>query len=211
MTFAIQAENTADNLVDNLAVPMPDIGYGAPMTSDAAPQQFNADNELIKRVKNGDRDAFADLIDRHYDYIYGVAFKFCGTQDAAEDLAQDVCVKLARVISGFEGRSQFRTWLYRIVANLSKDRHKAAFRRTEIGGDALEVGGFVAEERADEAVERSDIWRAVDQLPPRQAECVHLIYGQELSHAEVADLLGCTEKTVSWHVHEAKKALRSLL
>ncbi len=87
-----------------------------------------SDLELAGLAAGGDERAFTRLLERHYGLIFKVAFKWCGDRHEAEDIAQDVCVKLARSIGGFDGRSKFRTWLYRITINTAKDRHKARTR-----------------------------------------------------------------------------------
>lgn len=164
---------------------------------------------LAKRAAAGDRAAFSELLAREYDFIFRVAFRWLGARHEAEDLAQDVCVKLARTVGQFEGRSQFRTWLYRLVLNAARDRQRQAGRQPA----TADIGEMqVADPRsADEELERNALWQAVRQLPPRQADSVLLVYAEEKSHAEAAAILGCSESTVSWHVHEAKKALRALL
>jgi RNA polymerase sigma-70 factor (ECF subfamily) len=64
---------------------------------------------------------------------------------------------------------------------------------------------------AEDAVAGQDLWRAVRSLPPQQRDAVLLVYAEDLSHAEAALILGCTEKTVSWHLHEARKRLKIIL
>ncbi|MCB9994590.1 MAG: RNA polymerase sigma factor [Hyphomicrobiaceae bacterium] len=165
--------------------------------------------ELAKRAALGDRLAFSELLDREYDFIFRVAYRWLGNQEQAEDLTQDLCIKLARTVGQFEGRSRFRTWLYRLVLNAARDQHRSAGRSP----NTVDIGETeVADPRsADADLEREALWQAVRQLPPRQADSVLLVYAEEKSHAEAAAILGCSESTVSWHVHEAKKALRALL
>ena len=70
-----------------------------------------SDEHLVKRAVRGDRAGFAALISRHYETIFRIAWKWCGNRDDAEDIAQDVCLRLARNIARFDGNSHFSTWL----------------------------------------------------------------------------------------------------
>ena len=72
---------------------------------------------LVVRAQNGDAEAFGELIEDHYDMIHRTAWKWCGNRADAEDIAQDVCVKLGSAIAGFNGRSAFSSWVYRITLN----------------------------------------------------------------------------------------------
>lgn len=167
-----------------------------------------SDQELVGLAVSGDAAAFARLIERHYDMIFRVAFKWCGNRDDAEDIAQDVCVKLGSVIRGFKGDAAFTSWLYRITLNAVRDFQRAARRRTD-NIAALSVV-MQKDHRPDPATEmtQGQMWRKVRQLPPKQRDAMLLIYAEDLSHAEAAMILQCAESTVSWHVHEAKKRLK---
>ena len=169
------------------------------------------DGLLAARARDGDRAAFAALVERHYDFIFRVAFRLTGRRDAAEDVAQDVCVRLGRAISGYRGGAAFTTWLYAVVLNAARD----ALRRTSREAvRAQAFGTHVALFSAD-AAEPDDpaeaLWAAVRELPDKQREAVTLVYGEGLSHAEAAEAMAIAEPTVSWHVHEAKKRLKALL
>ena len=166
------------------------------------------DQELVDLAVSGDAAAFARLIESHYDMIFRVAFKWCADRDDAEDIAQDVCVKLGSVIHGFKGDAAFTSWLYRITLNAVRDFQRAAKRRTD-NITALSVV-VQKDHRPDPAMAmtQSQMWQKVRQLPPKQRDAMLLIYAEDLSHAEAAVILQCAESTVSWHVHEAKKRLK---
>ncbi len=104
----------------------------------------------------------------------------------------------------------FRGWLTRIVINAVTDLH----RKRKV--DRIGTAAFVAEGDTvwfDEDTGDRDaaLWRAVGQLPPQQREAVTLVYAEEMSHREAAEAMACKEATVSWHIHEAKKRLKTLL
>jgi len=167
-----------------------------------------SDQELVGLAVSGDAAAFARLIERHYDMIFRIAFKWCGDRDDAEDIAQDVCVKLGSVIHGFKGEAAFSSWLYRITLNAVRDFQRANKRRV----DNIAALSVVVQKdhHPDPAMEmtQSQMWQKVRQLPPKQRDAMLLIYAEDLSHAEAAKVLNCAESTVSWHVHEARKRLK---
>ena len=70
-----------------------------------------SDSELIGQAQEGDRDAFGRLVGRHYDFVYRVAYRWSGRKADAEDVAQDVCVRLGRAIRDYRGGGAFTTWL----------------------------------------------------------------------------------------------------
>jgi len=168
-----------------------------------------ADQILVQRSVAGDRAAFAELVGRHYDLIYRVAFKWCGNQADAEDIAQTVCMKLGQAIRSFDARSAFTSWLYRVTLNAARDHHRADRSRRNRDGAAAELAETVTDPEPDDALD--ELWAAVAELPEKQRDAVLLIYSEGRSHAEAASILECAESTVSWHVHEAKKRLKGAL
>lgn len=170
-----------------------------------------ADEDLVARAVNGDRRAFATLVERHYDFIFRTACKWCGKASDAEDVAQDVAIKLAGALKSFDGRSAFTSWLYRVTLNAVRDMQRARSRR----GRNIDRYAEVAPEeylpdQEDSAAAR-ELWDAVRGLPPQQRDAVLLVYAEGMNHAEAGVIMGCKEATVSWHVHEARKTLRALL
>ena len=166
---------------------------------------------LVVRAQNGDAEAFAELIEDHYGLIHRTAWKWCGNRDDAEDIAQDVCVKLGRAIAGFDGRSAFSSWVYRITLNAVRDMQRAGKRRGRYADAYAEVSPEDQPAEQEEAATSSQLWAAVRRLPEKQRDAVLLVYAEELSHAAAAEIMGIRETTVSFHVHEARKTLRGLL
>lgn len=175
--------------------------------------QAASDHVLIGRARDGDRSAFGQLVERHYEFIHRVAWRWAGNRSDAEDIAQDVCVRLGKAIRTYRGGSAFTTWLYALTLNAARDLKRKAVRdsaKTEaFGVHALVSGGEAYEPMADDPAER--MWAAVRTLPDKQREAVLLVYGEGLSHADAADAMGSAEATVSWHIHEAKKRLKQIM
>lgn len=166
---------------------------------------------LVVRAQNGDAEAFGELIAEHYDLIHRTAWKWCGNRADAEDIAQDVCVKLGSAIAGFDGRSAFSSWVYRITLNAVRDLQRAGKRRGRHADAYAEVTPEDQPAEQEEAATSRQLWDAVRALPDKQRDAVLLVYAEELSHAAAAEIMGIREATVSWHVHEARKTLRGLL
>lgn len=174
-------------------------------------QEEVPDQLLVTRASQGDADAFGELVERHYDFVYRVAYRLLGARADAEDVTQDVCVRLGRAIRGYRGQGAFTTWLYTLTLNAVRDSARKVSRdRARASAWGSEALAFVASaEAADDPVE--ELWEAVRDLPAKQRDAVTLIYGEGLGHAEAAEIMGCSENTVSWHVHEARKRLRVLM
>lgn len=170
-----------------------------------------SDSSLARLAARGDRAAFSELCERHYDYIFRIACKWSGKKSDAEDIAQDVCIKLATAIRSFDGRAAFTSWLYKVTLNAVRDMQRARSRR----GKNIDRYAVVApdEELPDQedSTAMKEIWAAVRQLPDQQRDAVLLVYAEDMSHAQAGEIMGCKETTVSWHIHEAKKTLRGLL
>jgi len=169
------------------------------------------DASLALLAAGGDRAAFGELVERHYDYIFRIACKWSGKRSDAEDIAQDVCIKLATAIKSFDGRSAFTSWLYRVVLNAVRDMQRARSRRGRHIDRYAEVAPDEELPEQEDATAMKEIWAAVRQLPDQQRDAVLLVYAEDMSHAQAGEIMGCKETTVSWHIHEAKKTLRGLL
>lgn len=170
-----------------------------------------ADETLIAKAVGGDRRAFGRLVERHYDFIFRTACKWCGKVSDAEDVAQDVCVKLASILRSFDGRAAFTSWLYRVTLNAVRDMQRARSRRGRNVDRYAEVAPDEFLPEQEDSAAAKELWTAVRRLPDQQRDAVLLVYAEGMSHAEAGVIMGCKEATVSWHVHEAKKTLRGLL
>jgi len=175
-----------------------------------------SDGEIIARVRAGDTGAFADLVRRHQDRVYGMALRTAGKPEDAEDLAQEVFLSVFRGLEGFKGDAQFTTWLYRIAWNRCADwlrRNRKPGRRTA----PLEEADAVADGRADPAAEaigeddRLRLRTALDGLDERYRSVVELACIQGLSYTEVGSALGLPVKTVETRLYRARRLLRERL
>ena len=172
-----------------------------------------SDSVLIGLAKDGDRGAFGRLVERHYDFIYRVAYRWCGRKADAEDIAQEVCVRIGRAIRAYRGGGAFTTWLYALTLNAARDHARKTAREDAkveaYGVHALAAGGSQTTQEPDDPAKA--LWAAVRQLPDKQRDAVLLVYGEGLSHGAAAEAMAIAETTVSWHIHEAKKRLKALM
>jgi RNA polymerase sigma-70 factor (ECF subfamily) len=165
------------------------------------------DADLVARAMSGDRDAFAGLLERHYDRMHALAWQLTGARADAEDVAQEVCCALVERIGSFRGEAKFSTWLCGVVVNACRDLKR---RRRSLAGLTERLAVLAGLTRGPDGRDLHDaMWvrSAVARLPAPYREAVVLVAGQQLTHAEAAAILGIAEATVSWRLHEARRRL----
>ncbi len=169
-----------------------------------------SDETLAKAAQTGDRAAFAALLTRHYDRVFRLAFRLTGARDRAEDLTQDLCLKLPGKLASYRGGSKFTTWLYRVTVNAAHD----ARRRAETRAKAAEGWGDWEVNRRAADADRKDAldWlaEAMGALPLDLRDTLALTLDEDMTQAEAADVLGISEGTVAWRLSEVKKRLRAM-
>ncbi len=165
------------------------------------------DAALVAAAAGGDRSAFAALLQRHYDRIHGLAWQLTGSRADADDVAQDVCCALVEKIGGFRGEAKFGTWLIGITYNACRDlkRRRRSFRGLT---ERLTVlAGLARPPDGRDAYDSIWLSSAIARLKPAYRDAAVLVGGQQLSHAEAAEILGVAESTVSWRMHEVRRML----
>lgn len=169
-----------------------------------------SDLDLVRLARDGDRAAFQLLLERHYDLLYRVAYRFLGSRAEAEDAAQEMAMALARKIGSFGGRSRFSTWLYQIALNHCRDhlRRRQTLGRMEAA--FVEVDAQRSADWADSDLRLQWLYQAIDRLSPDLKETALLVLAEELNHAQAGEVLGVKESTVSWRMHEIRKRLAAL-
>lgn len=165
------------------------------------------DAALVSAAVAGDRAAFAALLGRHYDRIHGLAWQLTGTRADADDVAQDVCCTLVEKIASFRGEAKLGTWLCGIAYNACRDFRR---RRRSFKGLTERLTVLAGLARPPDGRDAYDaIWlkSAIARLKPAYRDAAVLVAGQQLSHAEAAEILGVAESTVSWRMHEVRRLL----
>lgn len=164
----------------------------------------------------GDRDAFNDLVRATYRDIYALAYRLTGNREDAGDVVQDAYVRAYRAIRRFRGDSSFSTWMYRITSNCASTHLSRRTRqRTEELSDDVPIVDLRPEQdpslRAEAAVLRHHIDRAIRALPERLRQVVVLRDLHDLSHSEIAAELGITTSAAKVRLHRARQRLRTVL
>ena len=178
------------------------MGFAHPVT---------IDNSLVRRCQSGDKAAFEELLNQHYDTVYRFAYRWCGDQHNAQDITQQACIKLARSITQFRFDSSFTSWLYRLVINCAKDFYKSPnqVERATVDDSEKNIGGAIDHSISHERqLYARQVLEHINHLEDDLRDTLILVFGTGLSHRQAAESLKIQESTVSWRVHEARKRLK---
>lgn len=166
----------------------------------------------IRSSQDGDRRALELLICKHYHSLYKMTYKWCGNREMAQDVVQDVCIKVVRHLDNFRFQSSFSSWLYPIVINTATYQYRRAHRYRALPGDddapAELIDGGTAH---DERLYAKQVLRRVQSLPEREKNAILLVFSEGMSHKEAAFSMGCKESTVSGYIHQARKKLAAFV
>lgn len=173
---------------------------------------------ILERARRGDRDAFGKLVLSYQRRVYMTAYRMMGNHDDASDVAQDAFIRAYRGIASFDARSDFFTWLYRILVNVALNHLRQRRRRRTVAFEEVVLPAPLAEEAGDDprrALELKrmmfEIGQALETLPVTLRATLVLVILEGLPYREAAEILDCSEGTVAWRVHEARKLLRDPL
>jgi len=178
-----------------------------------------ADSDLISRAAGGDASAFQALVERHRSMVYRVAYQFAGSHHDAEDIAQEVFIKVYRSLDRFRQDSQLSSWMYRIVMNACIDhrrRHSPA-GAAPFGEEAEQKMLNTPESRPDPedhayAEELGQVLETeIGRLPKGQRIVFVMRHHQGMKLCEIAEALGLAEGTVKRQLHAAVHRLRQAL
>jgi len=180
-----------------------------------------SDDALVMRARNGDRDAFSELVVRHQQRVWRVCRQYVGADDA-DSAAQDTLVKAYTNLESFDGRSAFTTWLTRIAINTSLDelrRRRREGLKVDVGDDeeGYDILAGVADDTAgplDRTIQRQAVERLAvleGGLPDRQREIFRLRFYAELELEEIAGALDVHVGTIKTQLHRAVHRLRAEL
>jgi RNA polymerase sigma-70 factor, ECF subfamily len=182
------------------------------------------DAELVRRFRDGDRAAYAEIVRRYQDRVFTLCLRWMGDRELAEDVAQDVFLALFKSLPSFRGESQLSTWIFRVVINHCKNRKLYRKRRhsdqhESLDGErddelparqiASEGPGTDAPLRAAQA--ESMLQAGLDALDEDQRHIIVLRDVQDQSYEEISDLLGLPRGTVKSRLHRARAELAAIL
>ena len=169
------------------------------------------EREAILACQRGDRAAFDRLVERHQRDVYRLCFRYVNNHEDAADLAQDSFVKAYRAIGRFRGDSAFSTWLYRIAVNTCLNFRSARRLAQEELSETLADPGAPVSQRMQERELSQQVRDAVTRLPEKQRATLILKIYHDLTHEEVAGILGSSVGTVKANLFHAVGNLRKML
>lgn len=179
-----------------------------------------SDEALVARLGRGDAEAFRALFERYVDLVYSVSVRIVAQRDLAEDVGQEVFLKLWRRPSLFDSsRGRFVTWLLAMTRNRSIDERRSRRRwfHEDLPRPYADEEGLPADDSNDPALaavaslERAAIRRALGDLPPEQRAAIDLAYFGGLTHSEIAGSLGLPVGTVKTRIRLGMQKLRDAL
>lgn len=184
-------------------------------------EEENSDKELVEAFKAGDAEALGLLMERHRAALYGYLLRLTSRPDAADDLFQEVFLKLVRNPASYNEREKFRAWLFTVARNAAMDRFRKESSRGEVPleGDGERAGPADFTASADpgpaEAFYNKDLGQRIDEalssLSADQREVFYLRHYSELSFKEIADMLKVPIGTVLARMSRAASRLREKL
>ena len=187
------------------------------MSSDPNVAPTNASSntdELIERCLKGDQTAWDQIVRQHWRKVFNLAYKFVGRHDEAEDLTQDIFLKIFKALHTFDRRANFQTWLISISRNLCIDHYRSVRKERETMArdvDASELTPVSRERGPHTQLEQLDLKHlirlALAELPPTLRQAVVLRDLQEFSYQEIADQLGLPEGTVKSRINRGRLEL----
>ncbi len=174
--------------------------------------------EVIRQCQQGDRESFVWLVDAYSPKLYQYFYRVCGSPDLAEDLLQDLFVKLLLKIRSYRHENKFDSWLFRVAANMVRDFFRSRQRQIKTAampdGDIMPAVSDVADEQFDrlETAEQVDILQmALKRLAREEREMIVLRHYSGLNYKDIAEQYGLPLGTVLSKVHRGMKKLNKIM
>jgi len=192
-----------------------DLTVVRPDEATAADPSFGdlAEADLVAACLRGQNGAFDVIVERHRRAVYQLCYRFVGNHEDASDLSQDVFLRAYRGLRKFGGRSSLATWLYRIAVNVSLNRVSARKRQSEPldARQHVDTRTESPSERLIGAERDARVRAAIAQLPRKQRVALILRMYHEMSHQEIADVLGSSVGAVKANFFHALSNLKKML
>ncbi|MGV3487379.1 MAG: RNA polymerase sigma factor SigW [Tuberibacillus sp.] len=180
------------------------------------------DKQLIKKVKKGNHEAFARLVDLYKSQVYNICLRMVKIPAEAEDLAQEAFIRAFTNIGKYETDKKFSTWLYRIATNLSIDflrkKKPGVYLDAELPGtegfdmhSQLSANDPLPEDQVVQKETSAWLQDEIDQLPPKYRAAIILKYMEDLSLKEISEVLDLPVPTVKTRIHRGREALKERL
>jgi RNA polymerase sigma-70 factor (ECF subfamily) len=181
------------------------MSYDPPATQPVTP------DSLIQECLNGNQAAWETIVRQHWRKVFNVAYKFVGKHDEAEDLTQDIFLKIFKALDSFDRRANFQTWIISIARNLCIDHYRSVRKERETIAREVDAGDLSpasTDASPLRQLEQNDLRemlrRALDQLPVALKTAVVMRDLHELSYQEIAERLGLPEGTVKSRINRGR-------
>jgi len=192
------------------------------VNSDSAVQvSLERDAELMLGVRDGDQASFGLLLDKHRSPVIHFLYRMVQNQAVAEELAQEVFLRVYKSRSSYEPTAKFTTWLFRIASHLAlnwirdgrNEKRQASLDEESPDGTAKQVPdrGRTVEQELVYQVKLREVRQAIESLPAKQKAAVMMHKYQEMEYAQIADVLSCSESAVKSLLFRAYESLRMRL
>jgi RNA polymerase sigma-70 factor (ECF subfamily) len=177
--------------------------------------EVERDEDLVRRFRAGESEAFTELVQRHQQRVYSLCLRVLGDHEAAADVAQETFLTVLRKLDGFRGDAAFTTWLHRVAVNACYDELRKRKRRPMLhvatrDGPEHEPGP-PAIDHADEVAGTRDVAAALTSIPEEFRVAVVLADVQDMAYERIAQVLDVPIGTVKSRVHRGRLALASAL
>ena len=175
------------------------------------------DIDVISRVIRGDQHAYAELVHRYKDYVFTLALRFCKNREDAEEVSQDIFIKVYRSLADFKGTSKFSTWLYTITYNTSVTflrKKKMDVKSIDDDHTFLQLENQESSFSANQMEQKSrvnHVNQAIGKLSADDSQIITLFYKMEQSLEEIGVILGLEPNTVKVRLHRARQRLKEKL
>ena len=179
----------------------------------AAPMPDAAEVAVLQKCQQGQEDAFRTLVDKYQRRTYWIAYNMLNNYETAREISQEAFIRVYRNIARFDVKKNFYTWLYQIVVNLCIDRMRKLSHGKTVDLDG--VGGLAdphlgPQESGQKTELRRRVHQALLRLPPKYKAVLTLRDIQGFSCEEISEIVDCTNATVRWRLHRARKLFKAI-
>ncbi len=171
---------------------------------------MRTDNELIEDFQNGNEEAFNELVSRYLSSTYGFFRKFTESNEEAEDLAQNIFIKMYKALKKFRFESEFKTYLYRANVNMSNTYLRRTKWKKMLHLDQVPEPSFI-DDSVEDAWIKKELWDAIATLPKRQRMVMTMRLTESTPYKEIANTLSVSENSAKVSYHHAVATLKEKL
>ena len=165
------------------------------------------ENILIKRAVKGDNTAFETLMEKYMGVIYNIALRMAASRDDADDMTQEIMLKIFRSIDSFKGNSKFSTWIYRVAVNTCLDELKKKKNKTVLSLDKE----FEDDDGTSQIELKDMVAAAITHLSDEHRAVIVLRDIRGMSYSEIAEIMKCGDGTVKSRISRARAQLKTIL